>query len=184
MLYVLHFSVKLTVERISHFYKNFWYFWEENEETKIHMPGAILAMTATSPFLLNSHLLLWAFLVAQTINNMPAMRETGLTPGLGRSSGEGNSYPLQYLPGEFHGQRSLAGYSPWGRKESDTTEWVSFSPLCNHKIIKTSKISPPNSIMSSIIVFRFAQLVAINISLLSVCLLRIQTRSKHCIWLI
>ena len=26
------------------------------------------------------------------------------------------------LPGEFHGQRSLAGYSPWGRKELDTTE--------------------------------------------------------------
>ena len=27
-----------------------------------------------------------------------------------------------FLPGEFHGQRSLTGYSPWGRKESDTTE--------------------------------------------------------------
>ena len=26
-----------------------------------------------------------------------------------------------FLPGEFHGQRSLAGYSPWGRKESDMT---------------------------------------------------------------
>ena len=27
-----------------------------------------------------------------------------------------------FLPGKTHGQRSLAGYSPWGRKESDTTE--------------------------------------------------------------
>ena len=27
-----------------------------------------------------------------------------------------------FLPGEFNGQRSLAGYSPWGQKESDTTE--------------------------------------------------------------
>ena len=27
-----------------------------------------------------------------------------------------------FLPGKFHGQRSLVGYSPWGRKESDTTE--------------------------------------------------------------
>ena len=27
-----------------------------------------------------------------------------------------------FLPGEFHGQRSLTGYSPWGHKESDTTE--------------------------------------------------------------
>ena len=26
------------------------------------------------------------------------------------------------LPGKSHGQRSLVGYSPWGRKESDTTE--------------------------------------------------------------
>ena len=30
-----------------------------------------------------------------------------------------------FLPGESHGQRSLAGYSPWGRKESDTTERLS-----------------------------------------------------------
>ena len=29
---------------------------------------------------------------------------------------------LVFLLGEFHGQRSLAGYSPWGHKESDTTE--------------------------------------------------------------
>ena len=26
------------------------------------------------------------------------------------------------MPGEFHGQKSLMGYSPWGRKESDVTE--------------------------------------------------------------
>ena len=30
------------------------------------------------------------------------------------------------LPGKSHGQRSLKGYSPWGRKESDTTEWLHF----------------------------------------------------------
>ena len=29
---------------------------------------------------------------------------------------------LVFLPEEFHGQRSLVGYSRWGRKESDTTE--------------------------------------------------------------
>ena len=32
-----------------------------------------------------------------------------------------------FLPGEFHGQRNLAGYSPMGRKELDTTEWFSSS---------------------------------------------------------
>ena len=31
-----------------------------------------------------------------------------------------------FLPGESHGQRSLAGYSPWGHKESDTTEQLHF----------------------------------------------------------
>ena len=30
-----------------------------------------------------------------------------------------------FWPGESHGQRSLAGYSPWGRRESDTTEGLS-----------------------------------------------------------
>ena len=30
-----------------------------------------------------------------------------------------------FLPGKFHGQRSLAGCSPWGHKESDTTEQLS-----------------------------------------------------------
>ena len=29
-----------------------------------------------------------------------------------------------FLPGKSHGQRSLVGYSPWGHKESDTTEWA------------------------------------------------------------
>ena len=44
-------------------------------------------------------------------------------PGLGRSPGEGNGNPLTpvFLPGESHGRRRLAGYSPRGRKESD---WV------------------------------------------------------------
>ena len=34
-----------------------------------------------------------------------------------------------FLPREFHGQRSLVGYSPWGYKESDPTEWLTISPL-------------------------------------------------------
>ena len=33
--------------------------------------------------------------------------------------------PPVFLPGDFQGQKSLAGYSPWGRKESDTTERLS-----------------------------------------------------------
>ena len=32
-----------------------------------------------------------------------------------------------FLPGKFHGLRSLVGYSPWGCKESDTTEQLHFT---------------------------------------------------------
>jgi len=54
---------------------------------------------------------LGASLVAQVVKNLPA------------NSGEGSGQltPV-FLPGEFHGQRSLGGYSPWSRKELDTTE--------------------------------------------------------------
>ena len=49
--------------------------------------------------------------------------DLGLIPGLGRSLEGGHGNPLQYSCLENpHGQRSLAGYSPWGHKESDTTE--------------------------------------------------------------
>jgi len=52
---------------------------------------------------------------------LPAIQETQVQ-GWGRSSGEWNGNQFIFLPGEFHGQRNLVGYSPWGRKESDTTE--------------------------------------------------------------
>ena len=47
--------------------------------------------------------------------------------GLGRSPGEGNSYPLVFLPEEppWTVQVVLAGYIPWGRKMLDTTEPLS-----------------------------------------------------------
>ena len=45
-----------------------------------------------------------------------------MIPGSGRYSGGGNGNPLQDSCLESHGQKSLAGYSPWGHKESDTTE--------------------------------------------------------------
>ena len=52
--------------------------------------------------------------------------DPGSISGSGRSPGEGHRNPLQYSCLEnFHVQRSLEGYSPWGHKESDTTEWLS-----------------------------------------------------------
>ena len=50
--------------------------------------------------------------------------DPGSVPESGRSLGEGNGYPLQYscLENSRGIQRSLAGYSSWAHKESDTTE--------------------------------------------------------------
>ena len=50
-------------------------------------------------------------------------RGAGLIPMLGRSPGGGHGNPFHYSCLENpHGQTRLAGYSPWGHKESDMTE--------------------------------------------------------------
>ena len=64
------------------------------------------------------------------VKNLPAnaedTRDVDSIPGWERSPGEGHGNPLQYSCLETpHGQRSLAGCSPWHRKEWDTTEQLS-----------------------------------------------------------
>ena len=39
---------------------------------------------------------------------------------------------LVFLPGKFHGQRSLTSYRPWGHKELDTTEWITHTHTHTH----------------------------------------------------
>ena len=59
------------------------------------------------------------------IKNLPAnTRDMGSIPGSGRSPGVGNGYPLQYscLENSMDREAWQATYSPWGLKESDTTE--------------------------------------------------------------
>ena len=63
------------------------------------------------------------------VKNLPAnagdLRGVDSIPGWRRSPGEGHGNPLKYSCLENpHWQRSLAGYSPWGSKELDTTEWL------------------------------------------------------------
>ena len=73
----------------------------------------------------------------------------GSIPGSGRSPG--SSTPV-FLPGESHGERSLAGYSPWGHKELDTTKWltrtrISYIHLTDQwgkKFLKPRCTSPQN----------------------------------------
>ena len=69
----------------------------------------------------------WASLVAQTVKNLRANAgDPGSIPGLGRFSGEGNDSPLQYSCLENSMDREAWGYSPWGHKESDTTERLTY----------------------------------------------------------
>ena len=62
-------------------------------------------------------------MVAQTVKNLPAMQETQV-----RSLSQEDPWRREwqrtpvFFPEESRGQRSLVGYSPWGRKESDMTE--------------------------------------------------------------
>ena len=63
--------------------------------------------------------------MGQTLKDLPAMWKTQV-----RSLGQEDPWRREWLPipvllpGEFHGQRSLVNYSPWGRKESHTTEQI------------------------------------------------------------
>ena len=86
-----------------------------------------------------------ASVAGQTVKNPPVMQETQVQ-SLGRKD------PLRrkwqptpvLLPGEFHGQRSLAGYSLWDHKESDATEQLllffnfSFDIIRNRHTLKRS----------------------------------------------
>ncbi len=104
-----------------------------------------------------------ASLVAQRLKCLPAMWETWV-----RSLGQED--PLEeematnpvFMPGKSHGPRSLVGYSPWGHKESDTTEQLSYALLCSR-----NEHSIANQLYFSII---------LKISFLS---LKIQTFATH-----
>ena len=61
--------------------------------------------------------------MAQMVKNPPATQETWVPSWVRKILRRRGCLPTPVLlPREFHGQRSLAGYNPWGRKESDMTE--------------------------------------------------------------
>ena len=68
-----------------------------------------------------------ASLVAQMVKNLPAVQETRFEPWVGKVPWRRKWQPTPvFLPGKSHGWRRLVGYSPWGGKESDTTERLDF----------------------------------------------------------
>ena len=62
-----------------------------------------------------------ASLLAWIVKNLPVVQETGFDPWV-RKSPLGKQPTPVCLPGKSHGQRALAGCSPWDHKELDTTE--------------------------------------------------------------
>ena len=72
--------------------------------------------------------------MAQLVENPP---RTGFSPWVGKIPWKREQLPTPvFWPGELQGQRDLTGYSPWGCKESDTTERLSLSfHIDNPKIV-------------------------------------------------
>ena len=84
-------------------------------------------------------------LVAQMVKNLPAMQETWVRLlGLEEPLEEGMQSTPVFLPGEFHGQRNMAGYSPWGCKESDMTKQLSTTQCSKDRQKKTYRFEEEN----------------------------------------
>ena len=64
------------------------------------------------------------------VKNLPAMWKIRFNPWVRKIPWIKEWQPIPvFLSGEFHGQRSLVGYCPWGHKESDMTERLTHSLL-------------------------------------------------------
>ena len=84
-------------------------------------------LSLMSPALAGGFFSTWVSLVAQMVKNLPAIRETRVRFLAGQIPWRRKWKPTPvFLPGESHGQRSLAGYRPRDHKESDTTERLTF----------------------------------------------------------
>ena len=93
-------------------------------EMKVRLQGDRTDLMSTLLSLLR-HLRSWAgaALVAQAVKSLLQCRRPGFSPWVGKIPWRREWLPTPvFLSGEFHGQRSLVGYSPCGHKESDTTE--------------------------------------------------------------
>ena len=88
--------------------------------------------------------------MAQTVKRLPAMRDTQV-----QSLGWEDPWRRKWqptpvlLPGKSHGWRSLVGYSPWGRKESDTTDRFPFLSFTHQVTGKSKGESVSHSVVSN-----------------------------------
>ena len=87
--------------------------------------GRGLMTTQEGQRLLRSQSIQVVLVVKNLLDNTGDLRDVGSIPGSGRFPWRRAWQPTPvFLPGESHGQRSLAGYSPWGCEESDMQGFV------------------------------------------------------------
>ena len=102
-------------------------------------------------------------------------KRCGLDPRVGKIPRRGEWLPTPvFLPGESQGHRRLVGYSPWDRKESDTTEPLTHCPsnsvpnlpLKCESVSRSvmSDYSPPGSSVRGILQARILKWLAIPYS--------------------
>ena len=74
------------------------------------------------------YIYIYIYRVAQLVKNLLPGRRPRFDPWVGKIHWKRKWQPTPvFLPGEFYGHRSWAGYSSWGCKELDTTEWLIFT---------------------------------------------------------
>ena len=103
-------------------------------------------------FLLDVHLVLefWGYMITFIWASLVAQDGKEYACNAGELSSIHGKIPWRrewlptpvFLPGQFHGQRSLVGYSPWGRKELDTAERLTCGNLIFNLCVKLSDSFP------------------------------------------
>ena len=116
--------------------------------------------------------------MAETIKNLPAVKEIWVWYVDSGDSLEWLPTPV-FLPGEFHGQRSLAGYSPWDCKRVKH-DWATNSYVRNEKKQKTKTLKPLcNTRLSRLIINNFNVFIQIQVLRTEIELLSSMNPSPH-----
>ena len=68
-----------------------------------------------------------------------------------------------FLPGEFHGQRSLVGYSPWGRRESDMTKQLMLSLFITNPTFNIAFLRPLIALRGFLFLFKMKPFASISL---------------------
>ena len=106
----------------SHLFKNFPQF------VVVHLVKSFSVVKEAEVDILLEFCFLWLPWWLRCSRILPQCRRPGFYPWIRKSPLRRKWQPTSvFLPGEFHVQRSLVGYSPWGPKQSDVTEQLTLS---------------------------------------------------------